>query len=145
VTWTNSTTNDSSTVQGLLEMVHDNKNKTRCFPSNTPTNRILHKHHQSLSGQFAFRVSCCCLWCSSQPPARDHAFVFPRRPCPPPLAHSIFHLKDVLDHVFEQGFVDPKLCSVVWWEDCTSVRLEASSTVQDLLVCGAGSTPETAL
>ena len=60
-------------------------------------------------------------------------------------AVHIFDLEDVLDHVFDQGFMDPKLRSVVWWEDCTSVRLKASSTVQDLLVRGAGSTPETAL
>jgi hypothetical protein len=57
----------------------------------------------------------------------------------------LFDLEDVLDHVFGQGFVDPKLRSVVWWEDCTSVRLKASSIVQDLLAQGAGSTPETAL
>lgn len=57
----------------------------------------------------------------------------------------LFDLEDVLDHMFEQGFVDPKSRSVVWWEDCTSVRLKASSTVQDLLMRGAGSTPETAL
>jgi hypothetical protein len=60
-------------------------------------------------------------------------------------AVHLFDLEDVLDHVFEQGFVDPKLRSVVWWEDCTSVRLEGSSTIQDVLACGAGSTPETAL
>jgi hypothetical protein len=60
-------------------------------------------------------------------------------------AGHLSDLEDVLDHVFEQGFVDPKLRSVIWWEDCTSMRLNASSTVQDLLVRGAGSTPETAL
>lgn len=60
-------------------------------------------------------------------------------------AVHLFDLEDVLDHVFEQGFVDPKLRSVVWWEDCTSVGLKASSAVQDLLMQGAGSTPETAL
>jgi hypothetical protein len=60
-------------------------------------------------------------------------------------AAHLFDLEDDLEYIFEQGFVDPKLCSVVWWEDCTSVRLMASSTVQDLLVRGAGSTPETAL
>ena len=48
-------------------------------------------------------------------------------------AAHLFDLEDVLDHVFEQGFVDPKLRSVVWWEDCTSVRLKGKSTVQDLL------------
>ena len=60
-------------------------------------------------------------------------------------AVHLFDLEDVLDHVFEQGFVDPKWRSVTWWEDNTIVRLKASSTVQDLLARGAGSTPETAL
>lgn len=60
-------------------------------------------------------------------------------------ASQLFNLEDILDHVYEQGFVDPKLRSFVWWEDCTSVPLKASSTVQELLVRGAGSTPETAL
>jgi hypothetical protein len=57
----------------------------------------------------------------------------------------IFDLEDVLDHVFQQGFVDPKWRSVSWWEDCKSLRLKACDTVQDLLARGAGSTPETAL
>jgi hypothetical protein len=57
----------------------------------------------------------------------------------------LFDLEDVLDYVFEQGFVDAKWRSVVWWEDRTSVRLKASTTVQDLLTRGAGNTPETAL
>ncbi|KAI0252140.1 hypothetical protein BJV78DRAFT_1281914 [Lactifluus subvellereus] len=57
----------------------------------------------------------------------------------------LIDLEDVLDRVFEQGFVDSKWRSVIWWEDCTSMRLKASTTVQDLLVRGVGSTPETAL
>lgn len=60
-------------------------------------------------------------------------------------AAHLFDLEDVLDHVFEQGFVDPKWRSVVWWEDRTSLRLKAGTTVQDLLTRGAGSGPETAL
>lgn len=60
------------------------------------------------------------------------------------VAH-LFDLEDVLDHVFDQGFVDAKWRSVTWWEDCTSVRLKAGTTVQDLFARGAGSTPETAL
>lgn len=60
------------------------------------------------------------------------------------VAH-LFDLEDVLDHVLKQEFADPISRSVVWWEDCTSVPLKASSIVQDLLVRGAGSTPETAL
>jgi len=60
-------------------------------------------------------------------------------------AVHLFDLEDVLDHVFEQGFVDPKWRSVTWWEDNTFARLKTSGTVQDLLARGAGSTPETAL
>jgi hypothetical protein len=71
--------------------VHDNKNKTRCFPVTRPQIGFFTKHHQSLSGQFALRAPCRCLWRSSQPPARGYAFVFPRRPCPPPPARSTFH------------------------------------------------------
>jgi hypothetical protein len=57
----------------------------------------------------------------------------------------LIDLEDVLDHIIEQGFVDSKWRCVIWWEDCTSVRLKPSTTVQDLLAHGAGSTPETAL
>jgi hypothetical protein len=37
----------------------------------------------------------------------------------------LFDLEDVLDCVFQQGFVDPKWRSVVWWGECTSARLRA--------------------
>lgn len=60
-------------------------------------------------------------------------------------ASRLFDLEDVLDYVFQQGFVDPKWRSVTWWEDCSAIRLKACSSVQDLLASGAGSTPETAL
>jgi len=58
---------------------------------------------------------------------------------------QLFDLEDVLDHIFQQGFVDPKWRSVVWLEDRDSVRLKTSHTVKDLLVHGAGTTPESAL
>jgi len=58
---------------------------------------------------------------------------------------TLLDLEDVLDHVFEQGFVDPKWRSVSWWEECTSARLKASHGVQELLARGAGSTPASAL
>ncbi|KAI0297770.1 hypothetical protein BC826DRAFT_967680 [Russula brevipes] len=48
-------------------------------------------------------------------------------------AAHLFDLEDVLDHVFQQGFVDAKWRSVSYWEDCTSLRLKATTTVQDLL------------
>jgi hypothetical protein len=57
----------------------------------------------------------------------------------------LYDLEDVIDHIFQQGYVDAKWRSVVWWEDCSSVRLKACTTVQDLLARGAGNTPETAL
>ncbi|KAH9954223.1 hypothetical protein BJV74DRAFT_510554 [Russula compacta] len=60
-------------------------------------------------------------------------------------AARLFDLEDVLDHVFEQGFVDPKWRSVTWWEECNTARLKASSTVQELLARGVGHTPASAL
>jgi hypothetical protein len=58
---------------------------------------------------------------------------------------QFFDLEDVLDHIFQQGFVDPKWRTVVWFEDCDSVRLKTSHTVKDLLAHCTGNTPETAL
>lgn len=58
---------------------------------------------------------------------------------------QLFDLEDVLDHVFQQDFVDPKWRSVVRWEDCSGARLKASETVHDLLARGAGDTPGSAL
>ncbi len=46
---------------------------------------------------------------------------------------QFFDLEDVLDYVFQQGFVDAKWRSVTWWEDCSSVRLKACTTVQDVV------------
>jgi len=60
-------------------------------------------------------------------------------------AAQFFDLEDVLDYVFQQGFVDAKWRSVTWWEDCSSVRLKACTTVQDVLARSAGTTPETAI
>ena len=60
-------------------------------------------------------------------------------------AAQLFDLEDVLDYIFQQGFVDPKWRSVAWWEECTSVRLKASHAVQELLARGAGNTPASAL
>jgi hypothetical protein len=60
-------------------------------------------------------------------------------------AARLFDLEDVLDYVFQQGFVDPKWRSVTWWEDCSAVRLKACSNVQDVLARGVGGSSETAL
>ena len=58
---------------------------------------------------------------------------------------QLFDLEDLLDHIFQQGFVDPKWRSVVWLEGCDSARLRSSHTVKDLLAHGAGTTPDSAL
>ena len=58
---------------------------------------------------------------------------------------DMLDLEDVLDHIFQQGFVDPKWRSVSWWEEGASTRLKASHSVQDLLTRGIGNTPATAL
>ena len=60
------------------------EHKTRCSQLRAH-NRVLHKHHQSLSEKIAPRAPCRCPWRSSQPPARVlpcmivHLFS-PRRP-----------------------------------------------------------------
>jgi len=84
------------------------------------------------------------LWITYHQTSRAHKQVTAQLVDVSDAAH-LFDLEDVLDYVFEQGFVDPKWRSVAWWEDSTSVRLKASSAVQDLLAKGAGSTPDTAL
>jgi hypothetical protein len=60
-------------------------------------------------------------------------------------AAQLFDIEDILDHIFQQGFVYPKWRSVAWWEECTSVRLKASHAVQELLARGAGNIPAPAL
>ncbi len=58
---------------------------------------------------------------------------------------NLLDLEDVLDHVFQQGFVDPKWRSVSWWEEYTSLRLKASQAVEELLGRGIGNSPASAL
>ena len=84
------------------------------------------------------------LWITYHQASRTHKQVTAQLLDVSDAAH-LFDLEDVLDYVFQQGFVDAKWRSVTWWEDSTSVRLKACTTVQDLLARGAGSTPETAL
>lgn len=111
---------------------------------NTPTSAII-----SLDTDMACLALCPQsqapeLWIAYHQASRTHKQVT-AQPLDVSDAAHIFDLKDLLDYVFDQGFVDSKWRSVTWWEDCTSLRLESSNTVQDLLARGAGSTPETAL
>ena len=84
------------------------------------------------------------LWITYHQASRAHKQVTAQLVDVSDVAH-LFDLEDVLDYVFQQGFVDCKWRSVTWWEDCSAVRLKACSSVQDLLARGAGGTPETAL
>ncbi|KAK2465430.1 hypothetical protein APHAL10511_002784 [Amanita phalloides] len=61
------------------------------------------------------------------------------------LEHKLIDLEDVLDHVFRQGFVDPKYRPATWWERKDGVVVKASSTIEALLLEGIGKCPENAL
>jgi hypothetical protein len=112
--------------------------------SDSPTLTVLSSDIDLACSTHCTQTQTSELWITHDQASRMHEQVTAQLIDVSDTAH-LFDLEDVLDHVFEQGFVDPKLPSVVWWEDCASVRLKASSTIQDLLVRGAGSTPETAL
>lgn len=84
------------------------------------------------------------LWITYHQASRAHKQVTAQLIDVSDTAH-LFDLEDVLNHIFENGFLEAKWRSVTWWEDCSAVRLKACNTVQELLASGAGSTPETAL
>lgn len=111
---------------------------------NTPTSTLLSLDSDMASSAHCHLTQMTELWITYHQASRAHKQVTAQL-IDVGDAARFFDLEDVLDHVFEQGFVDPKWRSVVWWEDCTCVRLKACSSVQDLLARGAGSTPETAL
>ncbi|PFH51232.1 hypothetical protein AMATHDRAFT_59520 [Amanita thiersii Skay4041] len=59
--------------------------------------------------------------------------------------HRLSDLEDVLEHVFRQGFVEPKHRPAAWWEKKDGHRVKASATVEELLNEGVGKCPDTAL
>ena len=61
------------------------------------------------------------------------------------LSHPLTDLEDVLDHIFQKGFVDAKYRPVTWLEQHDGASVKATQSVQDLLKLGAGKSPETAL
>ena len=120
------------------------------FPSfpNTPTSTIISSDTDKTSSTLNPQSQAPDFWITYHQAPRTHKRVTPQvgsQLLNVSDATNIFDLEGVLDHVFNQGLVDPKWRSTTWWEDCTSVRLENCDTVQDLLARGAGSTPETAL
>ena len=115
---------------------------------NTPTSTIISSDTDKTSSALSPQSQSPDFWITYHQASRTHKQVTlqvgPQLLDASDTTH-IFDLEDVLDHVFDQGFADPKWRSTIWWEDCTSVRLKNCDTVQDLLARGAGSTPETAL
>lgn len=59
--------------------------------------------------------------------------------------HKLHDLEDVLEHVFQQGFVDAKLRPLSWWEKCDGAKVKGCIPVEELLDEGVGRSQETAL
>lgn len=59
--------------------------------------------------------------------------------------HKLHDLEDVLEHVFQQGFVEAKHRSVSWWEKKDGVKVKASLSVEELLKQGVGLCQDSAL
>ena len=111
---------------------------------NTPTSTIISLATDRTSSALCPQSRAPQLWITYRQASRTHKQVTAQLLDVSDAAH-IFDLEDVLDHVLNQGRVNSKWRSVTWWEDCTSLRLKNSNTVQDLLARGAGITPETAV
>ena len=54
-------------------------------------------------------------------------------------------LEDVLDYIFNEGFVEPKYRPVSWWEKTCGEKVKGSLNVDELLSQGVGKCEETAL
>ena len=59
--------------------------------------------------------------------------------------HKLSDLEDVLEHVFQQGYVDSKYRTCVYWEKKNGVRVKGSYHVEDLLKDGVGKCQDSAL
>jgi hypothetical protein len=59
--------------------------------------------------------------------------------------HKLLDLEDVLDHVFRQGFIEPRLRPQTWWEKKNGVKVRGSSVLEDLLKEGIGGCEKSAL
>ncbi|KAG6830580.1 hypothetical protein H0H92_016031 [Tricholoma furcatifolium] len=59
--------------------------------------------------------------------------------------NKLIDLEDVLEHVFRQGFVEPRYRPLTWWEKGDGLKLKPSHPIEDLLQQGIGKTPETSL
>ena len=59
--------------------------------------------------------------------------------------HKLSDLEDVLEHVFRQGYVEPKYRPSSWWEKQNGMKVKGSHVVEDLLKEGVGKCQDTAL
>lgn len=54
-------------------------------------------------------------------------------------------LEDVLEYVFQQGFLDTKLRPLSWWEKCDGEKVRNSIGVDELLQQGVGTCEDAAM
>lgn len=58
---------------------------------------------------------------------------------------KLHDLEDVLDYIFQQGFLDPKLRPLSWWEKSCGEKVKGSIGVEELLQQGVGKCEQTAM
>lgn len=58
---------------------------------------------------------------------------------------KLHDLEDVLEYIFQQGFLDPQLRPVSWWEKCDGEKVKGSICVDELLQQGVGKCEQTAM
>jgi hypothetical protein len=54
-------------------------------------------------------------------------------------------LEDLLQHVFDSGYLDPKYRPVSWWERCDGSKVKGSLSLEDIVHEGTGVCETTAL
>ena len=58
---------------------------------------------------------------------------------------KLMDLEDVLDHVFQQGFIEAKYRPASWWEKMDGQKVKGSLLVEELMKQGVGLCQTTAL
>lgn len=58
---------------------------------------------------------------------------------------KLHDLEDVLEYIFQQGFLDAKLRPMSWWEKCDGEKVKGSICVEELLQQGVGKCEQTAM
>ncbi|TRM63915.1 hypothetical protein BD626DRAFT_568527 [Schizophyllum amplum] len=60
-------------------------------------------------------------------------------------AHKMHDLEDVLEHVFREGYIEPKYRSNTYWERADGTPVKASQSIEEVINAGVGMCAETAL